>query len=70
MRKKKEKVNEDVVLDKETQEDLKELIRTSNELQTRLNIIITYYARARGKKGNYIISRDFTKLEKAEKPDG
>ncbi len=70
MGKKKEKAKEHIVLDKETQEELKEVVRTSNDLQTRLNIMILYYVRGAKKKGEYQISRDFTKLEKVEKPDG
>lgn len=67
---KKKEDNGQIELDKETQDDLKELIRTSNELQTRINIMVSYYVRGAKKKGDYQISRDFTKLEKVEKSDG
>lgn len=65
----KTKVNEYIKLDIATQEDLKELIKTSKEIQARLNIIVNIYVRAKNRTGNYRISKDFTCLEKIKNGD-
>ena len=64
-----------IVLGKKTQENLKVLNRaannTLNELKAQQDIIIQSYLDALDKKGNYRISKDFTKLELAkDNPDG
>lgn len=60
--------NNFIELDKETQVDLKTLIQSVNELQIRMQIIVSTYVRVSKKKGNYRISRDFTKLELVKEP--
>ncbi len=61
------KQRNDIDLDTETQKNLKALVKTINELEMRLNIIVATYVNAKNKKGNYAISKDFTRLEITEK---
>lgn len=63
--KKKEviKDNGDIPLDKDTQMNLRDVIKAINDLQSRMNIVVQTYINAKGKKGNYRISKDITKLE-------
>ena len=52
-----------ILLDRDTQINLKDLVKMINELQSRMGIVVQTYINAKGKKGNYRISKDFTKLE-------
>ncbi len=59
--------NDDIILDVETQNDLKHLINIINESRIRLQLILRTYVRAKDKKGDYSINKDVTKLERVEK---
>ncbi len=62
-----EKNKKHVDLDKETQNDLKELNQTGQEIQMRMTIMVKMFLRGKGVKGNYRLSNDFTRLELIEK---
>ncbi len=59
-------INEGIDLDVDTQGDLRELFRVATELQTRIQLLVRTYVKAKGKEGDYQINKDFTKLEKVE----
>lgn len=63
--------NDNIKLDKETMGDLQRIMKSAQELQFRMELIMKTYLNARGKKGNYRLSKDFEYLEKVEeKQDG
>jgi hypothetical protein len=53
---------DEIIIDEGNQAIIREIIRTINELQGRLNLTIQVILNARGAKGTYILSDDLTKL--------
>ncbi len=68
----KEETKNCIELDKNTQNVIKFLFNDSEDqikrirtsLQDQLNLLITGYVNAKGQEGIYVVSKDFTKLEK------
>ncbi len=59
--------NEDIDLNIDIQNDLREIVKAISEFQTRLQLIVRTYVKASGKNGEYRISKDFTQLELMKK---
>ena len=61
----------DIELDEKTQAVIKGIVNNASQqvkqlqdiVQERIGLIITSYVNAKGKEGNYVVNKDFTKLE-------
>lgn len=70
--KSKVKKSDSIELDEKTQGNLKAIVQGANQqiaqiqaqAQASLGLIVTSYVNAKGQEGEYIVSKDFTKLEK------
>jgi len=59
-------INEDIIIDKDTQEDIRSIVGAIGNLKRELQLIIRVYVKANGKEGTYRISDDAAKLEKVK----